>query len=672
MTLHRSLRDLRRFLPLVALASLVLTCATAPPPGAAAPGDAAAGPPPASAAYRDAARTPSERAEDLLSYMTLEEKLGQMLQVDRQFLVREEHIAEYGIGSLLSGGGSTPSPNTPAAWADMIDSYQRQALETRLAIPLLYGTDAVHGHNNLAGATIFPHNIGLGAADNPELVEKIAGITAVEAAAVGVNWSFSPSVAVPQDIRWGRTYEGFSEDPDIVARLGAAYVRGMQGAHEEGSVAGSPRGLAAPDTIMATLKHFIGDGATAGGRDQGDVPISLAAAMDRFGEPYRAGIRAGAGAAMASFNSIQGTKVHGSKAALTDQLRGELGFEGLLVSDWAAIRQLFGAPMAQVSKSVNAGIDMIMIPDDYPGTLLQLKGAVLSGDIPHERIDQAVRRILEAKFALGLFEDPFARRDLIERIGSEEHRTVARRAVQQSVVVLENEKQLLPLDESTSTILIVGPRADDIGSQSGGWTLTWQGFQGNKIPGTTLVEALQARGEGLTEGTGPTEDAAAGTDHDPGTDPRGESLRVIYRPDGKVAPEDSRPDVVIAVLGEDPYAEGRGDSTTLALPPADLAVLQEAATVDAPLIAIILSGRPVMIADVLEVSEAVVAAWLPGTEGAGVTDVIFGDAPATGTLPYTWPEGVESVPVQSREPAPGVLFPHGFGLSYRARGETKQ
>lgn len=646
MTLPSTLRNRRRLLTLAALATLVFGCAGGPSAGGgtATAAEGAPEPPPASAAYRDPTNSPAERAEDLLSYMTLEEKLGQMLQVDRQFLVRDGHIAEYGIGSILSGGGSVPTPNTPEAWADMIDGYQKQGLETRLGIPLLYGTDAVHGHNNLRGATIFPHNIGLGAGNNPELVEETARITALEAAAVGVNWSFSPSVAVPQDTRWGRSYEGFSEDPELVARLGAAYVRGMQGT----------AGLAAPETIMTTVKHFIGDGATARGRDQGNVPLPLEEVVEQFGAPYRAGIAAGTGSIMASFNSIQGTKVHGSKAALTDQLRGELGFEGLLVSDWAAIRQIPGGPMAQMARAVNAGIDMIMIPDDYAGTLLQLKGGVLSEEIPMERIDEAVLRILEAKFALGLFEDPFAHRELIARIGSEEHRALARQAVQESVVILENEGELLPLDGrqmpdgSEVTVLVTGERADDIGSQSGGWTLTWQGFRGNEIPGTTLLDALQARAG---------DSASAGN-----------SLRVTYRPEGELSPEDPQPDLVIAVVGENPYAEMQGDSRTLTLPRGDLEMFRQTAEIDAPLVTVILSGRPVMIDEVLAESEAVVAAWLPGSEGAGVTDVLFGDAPATGRLPYTWPADVASVPIHSTEPGPGVLFPRGFGKTYQATG----
>lgn len=645
MYAHASLRYTHRLLVCLALAALTLGCAGAPAaqsPSGSAGDTGAPESPPASAVYRDPGRSPVERAADLLSYMTLEEKLGQMLQVDRQFLVRESHITEYGLGSLLSGGGSVPSPNTPEAWADMIDGYQRRALETRLGIPLLYGTDAVHGHNNLAGATIFPHNIGLGATRNEAIVAETARITAIEAAAVGVNWSFSPSVGAPQDIRWGRTYEGFSEDPELVARLGAAYVRGLQGPRGPGS-------LARPDTIMATLKHFVGDGATAGGRDQGDVPLPVDQVVARFGVPYRLGIDAGAGSVMASFNSIQGTKVHGSRAVLTEQLRDRLGFAGLLVSDWAAIRQLFGAPMAQVVRAVNAGIDMIMIPDDYAGTFLQLKGGVLSGDIPMERVDEAVLRILEAKFALGLFEDPFAQRQFLDRIGSPEHREVARRAVQQSVVVLENEGEVLPVTEQGLSVLVVGERADDVGSQSGGWTLSWQGGRGDIVPGTSILEALR--------------DLAEEAD---------DSLNLTYRPDGRIIPGDPTPDLILAVVGEDPYAEMEGDSRDLGLPTGDMEVFRRAAQLDAPLVTLVFSGRPVMIEHILAESEAVVAAWLPGTEGAGVVDVLVGRVPAVGKLSYTWPSRVDALPIQSTEPAPGVLFPRGFGLTYPARGGREQ
>lgn len=643
-----------RALLLAALAAFTLTaCATGE--GTTGTGEALA-PPPADAPYRDATLAPAARAADLLGYMTLDEKIGQMIQIDRQFLANDAHITEYALGSLLSGGGSVPEPNTPEAWADMIDGYQRRALETRLAIPLLYGVDAVHGHNNLVGATIFPHNVGLGATGNAALVGETARITALEAAAVGVNWSFSPSIAVPQDIRWGRTYEGFSEDAELVAEMGAAYVTGMQG---PGGIADPAAGVGQDDRILATLKHFIGDGGTAGGRDQGDVPYPLAEAMERFAEPYRAGLAAGAGSVMATFNSIEGEKVHGSAEVLDGALRGELGFDGLVVSDWAAIRQIPIPPMQQVARAVNAGIDLIMVPDDYVGTRLELKGAVNTGLIPVARIDEAVLRILEVKFALGLFEDPFAPRHLIAEIGSADHRAVARQAVRESVVVLKNEGALLPLAgrfeapaasdgasgaRSAPVILVAGERADDIGAQSGGWTLTWQGFRGNRIPGTTIAAAFSAWAAGDGE-VAPI---------------------VLFRPRGELAPDDPTPDVVVAVIGENPYAEGQGDSGRLALPPTDMALLRRAASHDAPLVTVLLTGRPVVVPEVFELSDAVAAAWLPGTEGAGVVDVLVGAAPATGTLPFTWPVEPGVLPLQATEPATGVLFPRGFGITYDA------
>ncbi len=595
-----------------------------------------------SSLYRDSRRSPSERAADLLGYMNLDEKIGQMIQIDRQFLKSDEHITTYGLGSLLSGGGSVPKDNSPEGWADMIDSYQRRALETRLAIPLLYGIDAVHGNNNLRGATIFPHNIGLGAGNNPKLVEEIGKATALESVAIGVNWNFSPSVAIPKDIRWGRTYEGFSEDPQIVAALGTALVRGMQGA---GGLSQPDQGLSLSSTLMATLKHFIGDGGTLGGRDQGDVPLPIEQVMELFVLPYEKGIAAGAGSVMATYNSIRGTKVHGSRRLLTTELRTNLGFEGLLVSDWAAIKQLPGSPTQQLIQGVNAGIDMLMVPDDYHDTSIRLRAAVLDNAISMERIDQAVFRILEAKFALGLFENPFAHRQYFDRIGSQDHRSLARQAVRESVVMLKNENQILPLVDSDLTILLAGSRAHDIGSQSGGWTLTWQGFEGNLIPGTTIKDALIHR----SSQTG---------------------LRIIYSPDGTFHDPGIDPDLILVVVGEEPYAEMMGDSEDLTLPVNDREVFQRASSLNAPVITIVFSGRPVIIPEILENSAGVLAAWLPGSEGAGVIDVLFGDVPVTGTLPFTWPKGVQYLPLQfgvDDDPAtqpPGVLFPRGFGLTY--------
>ena len=603
-------------------------------------------PPPANAAYRDPSRSPRERAADLLRYMTLEEKVGQIIQIDRQFLARSSDISFYKLGSLLSGGGSVPSPNTPEAWADMYDRFQSEALSTRLGIPLIYGVDAVHGHNNLHGAVIFPHNIGLGAAGDPDLVREIARVTAIETAATGIDWTFAPAVTVPQDLRWGRTYEGFGEDPVLVAELGAAAVEGYQGFRGTDHLNAA---LARPETILATVKHFIGDGGTAGGIDQGNVELSIEDVRRLFLPPYEASVRAGAGSVMASFNSIHGTKVHGRKDILTGWLKEELGFEGLVVSDWAALKQLPGSAAQQIASGINAGIDMIMVPDDYQGTFRRLKAGAEDGSIPQDRIDQAVLRILEVKFALGLFEHPLADRSLIAEIGRSEHRELAREAVRKSIVVLKNENLLpvqRPSGDAPTTILVSGAKADDIGSQSGGWTLDWQGAPGNRIPGTSILEGIQEL----------VQLSAASSE-----------IQVLYRPDGRLSDGDPSPDLVIAVIGESPYAEMQGDSEDLKLAPSELAMLVRSAEHGAPIATVLLSGRPVDIREVLPLSDALLAAWLPGTEGGGVADLLFGVSEPSGKLSFSWPESAEDLPLGTDTLATagnGVLFPRGYGLSW--------
>ncbi|WP_052078519.1 glycoside hydrolase family 3 protein [Spirochaeta lutea] len=640
--MNRKLGWLIVLIPVLLLA--VLGCAGTPrgSSNAGGSGEQPLAAPPEDALYRDAKAAPADRARDLLSYMTLDEKIGQMIQVDRSFLQNPKHIATFALGSILSGGGSAPRENTPQGWADMIDSFQEQALSTRLGIPLLYGIDAVHGNNNLLGATIFPHNIGLGAAGDPDLVERIARATSLETAAIGVNWNFAPTVAVPQDIRWGRTYEGFGEDTQLVSSLGAAAVRGYQG---PGGVEDPRDGLARPDTILATLKHFIGDGGTVNGRDQGNVEMPMEEIRQLFLPPYVAGLAEGAGSVMASFNSIYGKKVHGDAEILDGMLRRNLGFQGLLVSDWAAVKQLPGTAMQQITKAVMAGIDMIMVPDDYVGTIRNLKASVLSDGVTMARIDEAVYRILEVKFALGLFENPFAKREFFDHIGSDAHRELAREAVAKSVVVLENRGQVLPLtleslqENQTPVLLVAGYKADDIGSQSGGWTLSWQGFTGNKIPGTTFLGAV-------------TDYAAS------------QGVEVIYRPDGKLQEGDPRPAAVLAVIGESPYAEMEGDSMTLGLSRADLGVISSAAALDIPLVTILYSGRPVDIRQVRELSSALVAAWLPGTQAQGIADVLFGLERPSGRLSYTWPADPADLPLGDGVGQDEVLYPLGYGLTY--------
>lgn len=579
---------------------------------------------PADAPYKNAALPVQERVANLLSYMTLEEKVGQMAQVARDYLEAVEDITDFSLGSILSGGGSGPAKNTPEEWVKMYNQYQQAALQTRLGIPIIYGIDAVHGHNNVRGATIFPHNIGLGATRDPDLVERIARITAIEVAATGIDWTFAPCIAVARDERWGRTYESFSEDPELVAQLGAAAVRGYQGAS-----------YADPTAILATAKHYAGDGGTTGGKDQGNVELPEADFRAIHLRPYPDTLAAGVGSVMPSFSSWNGQKMHGNKYLLTDVLRQEMGFQGLVVSDWAAVKQLSGNPKDQIQAAINAGIDMVMIPDDYISFVNNLAELVKDGSVPQTRIDEAVRRILTTKFAMGLFEKPFADMALIPKVGSAEHRAVAREAVRKSVVLLKNESNILPLSKTLKHIHIAGKISKDLGSQCGGWTITWQGQTGSITEGTNLFEAIKQTVSPET--------------------------KITYSRDGTGG---AGADVMIAVLGESPYAEFEGDSSTLALSPADTNLIANAKQAGVPIVAVLISGRPLIITNELAQTDAFLAAWLPGTEGQGVADVLFGDYTPTGKLSFTWPKRVDQLPINIGDGQTDPLFPYGFGLSY--------
>jgi len=552
-----------------------------------------------------------------------------MAQVERSYLPKPTEVARYGLGSVLSGGGSAPEPNTPKAWADMVDSYQRAALASRLAIPILYGTDAVHGNNNLRGAVIFPHNIGMGATHDPSLVWEAARVTAREASAVGIRWTFGPVVAVPQDIRWGRTYEGYGSDPALVSRLGAAAIEGYQG-----SVLGGPAFERLPSwALLATAKHFIADGGTSGGVDRGDarIPESLLRAVHL--PPYRAAVGAGVGSVMMSFSSWNGLPDHANRSLVTGMLKGELGFPGFVVSDWGGVALLPGNPAAQIRTAIDAGIDMVMIPDRYPSFIATVVELVRRGELPESRIDDAVRRILTAKLRLGLFEHPFAERSLILGIGSVEHRTVARRAVRESLVLLKNEGGLLPLSGRFTRIVVAGRKADDIGVQCGGWTISWQGMGGAITEGTTILEGIRR---------------AAGS-----------RASVVYSPDGRGA---GGAQVGIVVVGEEPYAEGRGDRSELGLSSGDRSTIAAVKGTGIPVVVAVVSGRPLVISDEIDGWNAALAAWLPGTEGEGVADVLFGRYRPTGRLPCVWPRTMSQIAFGSGEGAP--LFPAGYGLGY--------
>ena len=578
--------------------------------------------------YRQASAPVSDRVADLLARMTLEEKIGQMTQVDISYLKSPQDIATYYLGSLLAGGNSDVTGNTPQAWADTYDAHQAVALTTRLGIPLLYGTDAVHGHNNVVGAVIFPHNIGLGATRDSELAQAVARITAEEMVGTGFNWNFAPCVCVGRDERWGRSYECYGEEPQLVASLTASQVQGFQGEH-----------LGGEGSVLATAKHWVGDGGTAGGEDQGDTQVSEKELRSLFFPPYAAAIDSGVGAVMVSFSSWNGVKMHANKYLITEVLKGEMGFTGLVVSDWGAVKQLPGNEAMQVRTAINAGLDMIMVPDDYRAFIRALRGEVEAGRVAMARIDDAVRRILTQKFTLGLFEHPYANRDYQQNLGSEGHRAVARRAVAESLVLLKNEGGLLPLPKSGVKLLVAGKNADNLGYQCGGWTISWQGAGGEITAGTTILEGIQA---------------AVAPDTVVTYDPTAESIDASYS-------------AAIVVIGEKPYAEMMGDrpgTQGLELDDDDRTVLQRVQAAGVPTVVIIVAGRPLIITDHLPNWQALLMAWLPGTEGAGVADVLFGDYAPTGKLPLSWPKTGRQIPINVGDEVYEPLFEYGWGLTY--------
>jgi beta-glucosidase len=587
-------------------------------------------PVPEDAAYRQADLPIQDRVADLLERMTLEEKIGQMTLVEKGSIAETDITQRY-IGGLLSGGGGYPETNSPEAWAEMVDGYQEYALQSRLGIPLIYGVDAVHGHNNVYGAVIFPHNVGLGAANDPELMERIGRATAVEMIATGIYWDYAPCIAVPQDIRWGRTYEGYSEDPELVSTLGAAFLRGLQGDD-----------LASPSTVLGTPKHYVGDGGAAWGSsttpgyqiDQGVTDVDEATLRAIHLPPYITALEAGAKNIMISYSSWGGMKMHAQKYLITDVLIGELGFDGFVVSDWAGIDQITDDYYEAVVTAIKAGIDMNMVPYEYGRFIDTLAEAVENGDVPLERIDDAVRRILTVKYEMGLFDHPFSDPSLLAEVGSEEHRALAREAVSKSLVLLKNDGDILPLPEDTPRINVAGLGADDVGMQCGGWTIEWQGKTGDITPGRTILEAIEN-----TVSVDTT---------------------VVYDRHGHF---EEKSEVCIAVVGEEPYAEGQGDSEDLSLSVADKRMLKRLPDHCDKLVVILISGRPLIVTDYLDAWDAFVAAWLPGTEGQGIADALFGDQPFRGKLSYTWPRSVYQLPLSALvDSGAEPLFPFGYGL----------
>ena len=566
------------------------------------------------------------KIDSLLAKMTLDEKIGQMTQVRHFDDISEEEIASKYIGSVIHTEGQLPGKDANE-WQAKFARLQKKALSTRLGIPLLLGVDAVHGQNSFDGATIFPHNIGLGASANAELVEEAAAITALESQATGFNWVFSPCVAIPYNERWGRVYEAFSESTELTEKLTVASIKGHQG------------NLSDPHTVMATAKHFVGDGATDYGKEGGETSLTYEQVSKYLLPPYKVAVEQNVGSVMTSFNLLLDIPMHANKTMITDILKGDLNFDGIVVSDWKGYSR-FGE-----NEIIKAGVDMIMAVDGDLGPFHQvLKAGIASGDVPMERIDDAVRRILRQKYRLGLFENPFPDANLIEKIGIREHREVAKQAVRESLVLLKNENKLLPLDKGTAKIVVVGEHGNSSGLQSGGWTIDWQGSSKNYKGATTILDGITRIASG----------------------------EVVYDPDGTEKFKDA--DVAIICVGEMPYAEFFGDvghdtgDFKLTLDSKQQKYIEAYSAMGIKVVVVLISGRPLVVTEEIERSDAFVAAWLPGSEGDGIAEVLFGDYDYSGKLPHSWPKSLEDFSGRygpnfwdnSVEP----LFPIGYGLQY--------
>ncbi|MFE7775403.1 glycoside hydrolase family 3 N-terminal domain-containing protein [Streptomyces sp. NPDC057445] len=595
--------------------------------------------------YLDARLPVQKRVADLLSRMTLAEKAGQMTQAERNALKTQGDIASYDLGSLLSGGGSVPTPNTPEAWAKMIDAYQLRSRATRFQIPLIYGVDAVHGHNNVVGSTIMPHNIGIGAGRDPGLAERTGAVTAAEVRATGIPWDFAPCLCVTRDERWGRSYEAFGEDPALVTAM-ETVIRGMQGGRDG-------KDLDRPDKVLATAKHFAGDGGTGFGSsttgsytiDQGVTKVTREELEAVHLAPFRDAVKRGVGTVMPSYSSVDivgddagPVKMHANAELINGVLKDRMGFKGFVISDWQAIDQIPGDYASDVRTSVNAGLDMIMVPTAYQDFHRTLVAEVEAGRVPEARVDDAVSRILEQKFRLGLFEKPYSDTSGLAKVGSAAHRAVAREAAAKSQVLLKNAGGVLPL-KSSQKVYVAGSNADDLGNQAGGWTISWQGSSGRNTEGTTILDAMKKAAPGAVTWS---KDASA---------PLGGH------------------DVGVVVVGETPYAEGIGDvgnGHDLELSAADKASVDKVCAAMKCAV-LVVSGRPQLIGDRLGDIDALVASWLPGTEGDGVADVLYGRRAFTGQLPVTWPRSEAQLPVNVGDTAYDPQFPYGWGLTTLGR-----
>lgn len=595
-----------------------------------------------------------QRITDLIATMTVEEKVGQLVQGDIASITPDD-VRKYRLGSILAGGNSDPGGRydaSPAEWLALADAFYEASMDTSQggkAIPIIFGIDAVHGQSNIVGATLFPHNIGLGATRNPDLLRRIGEITALETRATGMEWAFAPTVAVPQDDRWGRSYEGYSESPEIVASYAGAMVEGLQGK------VGTP-GFLNGRHVIASVKHFLGDGGTTDGKDQGDTKISEADLVRIHGAGYPPAIAAGAQTVMASFNSVNGEKMHGNKPYLTDALKGRMQFGGFVVGDWNGHGQVKGCTNTDCPATINAGLDMAMASDSWKGFYETTLAAVKAGTISQARLDDAVRRILRVKFRLGLFEagKPSTRAvgGQFALLGAPEHRAVARQAVRESLVLLKNAGGVLPLSPK-QRILVAGDGANDVGKQAGGWTLNWQGT------GTTRKDFPNA--DTIFEGIAQQAKAAGG-----------EAILAI---DGKYT---QKPDVAVVVFGENPYAEFQGDLQTLLYKPgddSDLQLIKRLKAEGIPVVAVFLSGRPLWMNREINAADAFVAAWLPGSEGAGIADVLLRKADGgvqhdfKGKLSFSWPRTAVQYANNVGQEGYDPLFAFGHGLAYADKGD---
>ena len=636
----------------IAMATALLLAGTAATAIAQAPDEAAS-----AAVHPDlwpAAKSPAAitdpateaRIDAMLAKMTVEQKVGQIVQADISTITPKD-LETYPLGSILAGGNSGPNGNersSAADWARLVGEFRAVSQRPQangVAIPIIFGVDAVHGHNNIPGATLFPHNIGLGAARDPELIQRIGAVTAAEIAGSGIEWTFAPTLAVPQDLRWGRSYEGYSSDPALVAAYAKAMVIGLQGVLVAGRSVDATH-------VAATAKHFLADGGTFEGKDQGDAKIGEAELIAKHAQGYPAAIDAGALTVMASFSSWNGVKNHGNKGLLTDALKGKMGFEGFVVGDWNGHGQVAGCTVTDCPQSINAGLDMFMAPDSWKGLYETTVRQAKDGTISAARLDDAVRRILRVKYKLGLFDVEHVDRGNFAAVGAPDHLAVAREAVAKSLVLLKNNGSVLPI-KAGARVLVTGPGANSMAIQSGGWTISWQG--------TDVTHADFPNGQTIWEGMDKAVREAGGiaTLSDDG----------FYK---------EKPDVAVVVFGEQPYAEFQGDVPTLDYQPAeakDLATLKKLKAAGIPVVAVFLSGRPMFTNPEINAADAFVAAWLPGSQGAGVADVLVAGKDGktargfTGKLPFAWPS-------DARSPVEKPQFPVGYGLGYGDKAKVPQ